>query len=883
MKVKLRNNPYLLYSITFLLLLLIIFLPFIKEGRTFVWNIDGINQHYPILVHYGELLRGLFLGRGFLMVDFRIGLGFDTITTLHYYGLGDPISILSIFMTRANAPIVYSLLILLRLYLIGISYIVFCRYWRWKGNGVVLGALIYVFCGYTFFSGVRHPYFLNPMIYLPLLLIGLEEVLRRKRPQLLIIMSFVCTISNFYFLYILTVMAIIYVTIRYVTTFHKKAKSKVGGFLLVGLRTGSYYLLGMSMAAVIFLPIIYAFLQNGRMNSKPELLTSLFHYNTSYYAYALQGFFASGISPPYWVDLSFVTITGFSIVIAFSNKRYHKLAITFLLSMLALFVPAFGYFMNAFTYITNRWDFLIAFIVAVVFTVTYEKLCHLNTREKLLIGVGITGYAVLAFVVPSDSIVKYSFFILLGTALLVLLLNKSSFAGRQRLYGVAIYLLVVGNIAFNGYVFYAKEFKGYSEQFLTVHEIREHTASGLPKFLSEMEEGWYRVETYGDRVRNEALIHNYNDVSFYYSLMSGDVAEFYKQMEVTSQRSAYRLENQDNRTILNALAGVRYFVSTDRYAAPYGYELKKTQVADARTYYLFENLFALPLGYIIHSYMTEEAFHKLGVLQKQNALLYSAVLKEGTGYVRETQQDMNSGIEELNYDIYVDDGIELRGDGFRVMKKNASMTLAFAGNKKSETYVRFSNLTINQRRPLMRTFQVKGEGEVSKRVNIRNKYHNTYFGKVDFLVNAGYGKKNKNWIRITFPETGTYGCDQIEVFSLSTKHIKQQLNQLRKEPMESVRVSNNRIEGEVTLSTKGILVLSIPYSKGWSARVDGEEVELTRANIMYSAIELPEGNHKIVLRYRTPYLLEGAILSTVGFIIFLGIIIFYHRKEATHG
>ncbi len=883
MKAKLWNNSYLIYSITFLLLLPIIFMPFIPEGRTFVWNVDGINQHYPILIYYGKLLRGLLTGQGFPMVDFSIGLGFDTITTLHYYALGDPIALLAIFMTEENGPLIYAILIVLRLYLIGISFLVFGRYWGLKGNGVILGALMYVFCGYSFFSGVRHPYFMNPMIYLPFLLIGLEEVLRRRKPQLLIVMTFLCTISNFYFLYILTVMAVIYVILRYVLTYYKEYKNKLGGLLLVGLRTGSCYLLGMAMAAVIFLPIIYAFLQNGRLDSKPELLIGYLHYDKAYYLYALQGLLASGISPPYWVDLSFPAITGISAVIVLCNSKYRKLAIILILTILALLVPAFGYFMNAFSYITNRWDFLLAFVVAVVFAVTYEKMFCLDSRERILLGVGILGYAVLTFIAPSALIVKITFCILVLTITVVLLLQTRSLFGQKKLQDIVMYLLVVGTLAFNGYAFYSPQFNDYAKEFLTEDRIDELTDGGEARILSELEAGWYRVETYGDQIRNEALIHDFNDVSSYFSLMNGNVTNYYKELELVSQRTAYRIDNQDSRTIPDALAGVKYFISTDRNAAPYAYELRKTLTDGTQTYYLLENLFALPLGYTYQSYMTEEDFRKLDVLQRQNTMLYAVVLEEGTNYIDRTVQDMNIGIEELDYNIYVNGGIELEGDRFLVLNKGAEMTLDFEGKGKSETYVRFGNLALNGRKMMMRTFMVKGEREMTKKVNVRSKHHNSYFGKINFLVNTGYSKIIKHWIRMTFPEKGTYSFDQIEVYSLSMQHVKNQLDELRRGSLQNIKEGHNRIEGDANLAQKGIMVLSIPYSKGWSATVDGEKAKLLKANIMYSSIELPEGEHHITLTYRTPYLLEGMIISLVSLFLFIGITVTLRRKEKTHG
>ena len=882
MRRKLLQNTYLIYSVTFMLLLPVVFLPFLMEGRTFVWEVDGMSQHYPILLYYGKLLRGLLLGKGFPMVDFSIGLGFDTITTLHYYALGDPIALLSVFMSSENGPVLYTILILLRLYLAGIGFLVFCRYWGRQGNGAILGALIYVFCGFSFFSGVRHPYFLNPMIYLPFLLIGLEQVLRRRKPYLLVAMTFICTASNFYFLYIVTVMAVIYVVLRYAFTYCREEKSKIWGLLTTGLRTGVWYLLGMAMAAVIFLPVIYAFLRNGRMDSKPELLISYFHYNKEYYFYALQGVFASGIGPNYWVCLAFPAVTGISIAIVLCKPKYRTVAITFALTVLALSVPFFGYLMNGFSYITNRWDFLVSFVVAIVFTVTYEKIYQLGNQEKLLSGVGVLGYGVLAFFGPSFPIVKYTFIILLISYAVILCLQTGKLRGARNLQNAMIYLLVLGNLGFNGYAFFATQFNGYAEEFLTSAQIDELTENGEELLPSVSEEGFYRIETYGDNVRNESLLKGTNDVSAYYSLIDGNVTDYYKQLELISQRSAYRIDNQDSRTIPDALAGVKYFISTDRNAAPYAYALKNTQKRGAHTFYLLENEFALPLGYTYQKYMLEEDFRKLNALEKQNALIYSVILMKNSDYAEPVEQDMSIGITKLDFDIEAKKGIILENNRIQVLREGAIMTLKFEGEPKSEAYIHFTNLRIDKKEMMLQTFKVKGIREASKRVNVRNKYHNTYFGKVNYLVNTGYSKIPKSQAIVTFPEPVTYTYDEIQVYSLRMDHVKSQLLQLKQYPLYNIKESNNRTEGDTNLSKKGIMVFSIPYSKGWSAWVDGQRAELLKANIMYSAIELPEGAHHITLRYRTPYLTEGLLISVLSTAILIGTILYHNRKERSH-
>ena len=56
-------------------------------------------------------------------------------------------------------------------------------------------------------------------------------------------------------------------------------------------------------------------------------------------------------------------------------------------------------------------------------------------------------------------------------------------------------------------------------------------------------------------------------------------------------------------------------------------------------------------------------------------------------------------------------------------------------------------------------------------------------------------------------------------------------------------------------------MISLPYSKGFQAYVDGQKTELKQANTMYMALELKKGAHEIRLTYCTPYLKAGLHLD----------------------
>lgn len=91
--------------------------------------------------------------------------------------------------------------------------------------------------------------------------------------------------------------------------------------------------------------------------------------------------------------------------------------------------------------------------------------------------------------------------------------------------------------------------------------------------------------------------------------------------------------------------------------------------------------------------------------------------------------------------------------------------------------------------------------------------------------------------------------------------------------MEDVYFSNNTIEGKINVTDNKFLFLSIPYSEGWEAKVDGKDTEILKANIGFMAIPLIKGEHKVELRYRVPGGSIGTLLTIIGWIIFITLIV----------
>lgn len=120
---------------------------FIRANRSFIWMSDGQPQHYNALMYYGIYLRNI--GRELLrsriyipLWDFTLGFGADIPTTLHYYAIGDPLALLSVFVPTKYTEYLYNFLVAFRLYLAGLAFSLYGFKFKKEPSAVLIGALI---------------------------------------------------------------------------------------------------------------------------------------------------------------------------------------------------------------------------------------------------------------------------------------------------------------------------------------------------------------------------------------------------------------------------------------------------------------------------------------------------------------------------------------------------------------------------------------------------------------------------------------------------------------------------------------------------------------------------------------------------------------------
>lgn len=899
MREKEKKYCYGMYTLMFLLMCMAAFLPFFIGGKNFVWGAgveDGLSQHFSALAYYGELLRefvkNLIAGHPKLMMwNMSLGYGADVIATLNYYAIGDPLNLLYGFVPVKYTEIMYNFMILLRMYLAGIAFILYARKMKKRTYGTVIGALAYVFCGFCFRLGLRHPFFLNPMIYFPLLCLGIEKIYQKQRPYLFIVMICVSAISNYYFFYMLTIFSVIYAWIRF---YKYTEKDRIKNFFLTILKFGGYYILGICMAAVILIPSVIGFLGNGRYGSGTDWKTLLV-YPGKYYLMFLENFVGYG-NVGSNTNTGYLPIVGIVVLFTIFSRRmkHKKYRLAFLGSVVALIFPIFGYVFNGLSYANNRWAFVLSFIVALLTAEMYPRLFLMTKRQKIGIGAGIVLYIILCAVISvsggkmlkNPGIMAACIMMVVFYAVF-LIFQKMGYDSRTRSARIVTAVLLLISVGIHGYYRFNTNQYAYANEFLKQGTaLKELRTENITMLKNVKDSSLYRVHAEGYRYKNYGLINDLNTISGYYSITPKCVTDTVKSYETLGMQYADKYKGLDQRIGLLSLSGVKYMTipkekkigkeQTTASDVPYG--MKKVKQNGNLT--LYKNPYALPFGYGYDSYMTEEQYDQLNGVEREQAMLNGVVLNE------KPQQSILNHIENAKDGNILSTTISENDISSPKGKKYCKITVPVEKDK--ETYLYFKNLEYKGKIKINDKFLLEGkkgtssilvsDNDVQQKIHIQNPTNSYYFGRKDYMVKLNHHtSKSKETVRLDFQVPGNYEYDDITLITVKKQNTFHKLENLKKHTLKNIEYRENTFKGNFQTDKDRMLCVTIPYSDGWSAKVDGQNAKIYKANGMYMGIFMTAGEHKVELNYMTPGLKMGAVVSLAGWAA-LAILALLRRK-----
>ena len=89
----------------------------------------------------------------------------------------------------------------------------------------------------------------------------------------------------------------------------------------------------------------------------------------------------------------------------------------------------------------------------------------------------------------------------------------------------------------------------------------------------------------------------------------------------------------------------------------------------------------------------------------------------------------------------------------------------------------------------------------------------------------------------------------------------------------------NRVRLSVKSSGTAFLVLTDSYADGWEAEVNGREAPIARADVMFRAVVVPDGESEVVMSFRPRGFRVGLGLGVLGLLLALGLLVLGRFKS----
>lgn len=803
-------------------------------GKVVIGGTDGINQHYRAMVYisnlYRQLIGSIIHGKiSIPMYDYTIGMGDDILTTLNYYGLGDPLYLLTVFVSPRYMPYFYTLFFYFRIYLAGVSLIIFLE--RILPNrdkkSYVAAAFVYCFSGFALESNC-HIIFVHAMMYLPLILWAIkgcfDKIENSKCALAIFVAMLACT--NVYFFYIISIISAIFTLYNIVSN----KTNRVAVF-----KIAACYIGGALSAAIILLPVVLAIMESNRQSavSAQEYIRPLYSY-TEYKELFYRLFYVTDSVR----GMAAIPIIGLiSMVIVLMTRRNRGLIIAIIAGIVSYITPIVAWIMSGMGgNVYGRWEIVLTLIGAACVVEAWDDIVHIEKKGVVVI---------------------WLFFFVM------LFIGFIDHTALERCYRNSLLGCVVCNLVIT-YVFtISKKTETYKRNAILLVSIMCASLTWITNVINynissitdysgvisriNAKDEMYRIDferayNFTENIMNLSLTDRFLSTTEYFSIDNpGYISGRYRM----GLGDSYLIAGFDNRSILQSLASVKYIIAdkSDAFVPPYGFFVNNEMEDD--DYLIYENKYAFPLVYSYDEEMSYDSYALLDPLEKQVAI---------SEYVAYRGVESNITPDTSRYIGDSEDGYELSSESDE-SGNHYDLVLNCKENK--ETYV------------------LLGNGSFKGNVSI-NGYVKKIWGRDVNTINLGYYDSD-TVVRVQFDSTDVIEKNDISIKQLDVSSVFENcLSRIHRE--DDLAIENNEVICKTDHAGDRVVCVSIPYTKGWKAYVDDKEIDTFSVNDLFLGIRIPKGTHNIVFQYTTPGLRIGALISVCSIVCF---VLFYvlRKKE----
>lgn len=615
----------------------IVFLPFIIYNKgMFLYYGDFNVQQIPFYMHVHDAILAGNLGW-----DPITDLGVDLLGSYSFYCITSPFFWLTLPFPSSAIPYLMAPLLMLKTACAALFSYYFIIRFVCDEFYARIGALLYAFSGFMTYN-IFFNHFHEAVLFFPLMLIGLEELLTNRRCGFFAAAVALNAVVNYWFFIGEVVFVIIYFFVRTLCD-REHCPLGWGRFLHVALE-GT---LGVMLAAVVFLPSVLTVMGNPRTAADTIIngWSLWYYYDPQRYLAILHSlFFPPDLAslPNFftehgakWASLAaYLPMMGLSGVLVFFARKglpwlRRMLVVCAAMALVPVLNAAFVLFNHSYY---ARWFYMPILLMAAASAMAMEQAEETQWVRPLSVSLCVVAaIAVMVGLTPdhdgeewflgmADDPVKM--WVSVALALLGLLLTGLFFLRLRRHEKFKPLLtLAVGGFAV---VYTVSCMFGAVATFHNNGWIREQALAGRGSITLPQQDGTFsRVDIYEGK-ENLGLYWDMPSIQAFHSVVPVSIMEFYPEVGVKRDVSS---KPDADRYALRPLLSVRWLLvnqSEEEQNPMPGYTLRDTQ----NGFNIYENDCYLPLGFAYDYYITEEDWELLDSDERSHVLLRALLLTE---------------------------------------------------------------------------------------------------------------------------------------------------------------------------------------------------------------------------------------------------------------
>ncbi|HEL9645518.1 YfhO family protein [Streptococcus suis] len=803
---------------------------------------DGFHQY----VIFNQTLRNALHGDGSLFYTFTSGLGLNFYALSSYY-LGSFLSPLVFFFNLKTMPDALYLFTLIKFGLTGLS-----TYISLKGIYSRLQPILVLILSTSFSlmsfatSQLEINNWLDIFILVPLILLGLHKLLE-GRNRILYFISLTCLfIQNYYFGYMTALFIVLWFLVQLSWDFSKRKKF-ILDFTLMSILAGISSL-------IMLLPAYLDLKTHGETFTEVVKLQTENSWYLDFFAKNLVGSYDTtkfGSIPTIYVGL-FPLVLALLFFTFNSIKWQVKLAyIGLITSLIASFylqpLDLFWQGMHAPNMFLHRYSWIFSTIIIYMAAETLVRLQEISLKKILtpflflLFGFTTTYLLVerYEFLNAIHFILTIEFLVAYGLLLFILVRKKITI----HFFAITSLCFVLFEISLNTNY----QIEGLSSEWhfpsRTNYEQNLTEIDTLVTSIKEVDKQFFRTERLFPQTGNDSMKYNYNGVSQFSSIRNRASSDTLDKLGFRSDGTNLNLRYQNNTLIADSLFAIKYNLAEFN---PQKFGFSTFQTEGSMTAY--QNAYALPLAILTNDVYTDVKFTNLTLDNQTNFL--NQLTGFNLHYYYTLQPLTVENASELNNRITVNkiDGDELA---------RVQYTLHIPAN--SQLYVNLPNL------------QFTDDANKNVQITINNVSTNYTLDNTFSIFSTGYyADEQEITLTISFPNNSQVSFDKPEFYQLDLNAYRTAINHLLEKNI-AVTSQGNTVTANYSNDKNASIVLTIPYDKGWSARLNGKKVAISRAQRGFMKVDVPAGEGKLVLTF----IPQGLKLGILAFVIGIGTVFLY--------